>query len=285
MQKPGKLIFLCSLLLLNGCRQLDNIEYSPKVSPETFLQNQPWLKIQIGDFSFIWSQPTSSIIVYFVGLFTMYAGYRFLRKRKNDQSKLWWGVGLMLSGLGALFAGTSYQALGYEIKCSGREFCAWTSWWEIIYMLLSVPGMNAFLVASAYINTTRNLRKGILVYAVVNTIGYSILLLYGAWFGVRFAVSFECMSLVSAPSVISLLLLHGSNYIKNKDKRDLLLLNTWLIFVAVGISYGVYLSLHAGQYLWEKGIWFTENDVLHVGMICWIYYIQKNLREAVVDID
>ncbi len=279
------IFFSIGLFFLSACNRLDEVNYTPKISPQSFLQNQHWIKIQVGDFSFIWSQPTSTIIVYFVGLFTMYAGYTFLRNRKKEKSKLWWGVGLLLTGLGALFAGTSYQALGYEIKCSGREFCTWTSWWEIIYMLLSVPGMNAFLVATAYTNTKGNFRKAIMAYAVINTIGYSILLLYGAFSPVKFAVSFECMSLISTPSVIFLLLLHGTSYAKNKDKMNLLLLNTWLIFVAVGIAYGVYLSSGIAISLWQKGIWFTENDVLHVGMICWVYYILNRLGNVLIDLE
>ena len=279
------LLYPLLLLLISGCQRLDSIEYSPQTSPETFLQNQHWVKIQIGDFNFIWSQPTSTIIVYFVGLFSMYAGYTFLKNRNKQQSKLWWGIGLLLAGIGALFAGTSYQAFGYEIKCNGREFCTWTSWWEIIYMLLSVPSMNAFLVATAYSNTKGNFRKVIMVYAVLNTIGYTILLLYGALFAVKFAVSFECMSLISAPSVIFLLVLHGTSYVKNKDKMNLLLLNSWLIFVAVGISYGAYLSSGIAALLWKKDIWFTENDVLHVGMICWVYYIYKKISNAIIDLE
>lgn len=278
------IFFSIGLFFLSACNRLDEVNYTPKISPQSFLQNQHWIKIEAGDFSFIWSQPTSTIIVYFVGLFTMYAGYTFLRNRKKEQSKLWWGVGLLLTGLGALFAGTSYQAFGYEIKCNGREFCTCTSWWEVIYMLLSVPGMNAFLVATAYTNAKGNFRKGIMVYAFTNNIGYSILLLYGAFAPDKFLVSFECMSLVSAPSVIFLLLLHGTNYAKNKDKMNLLLLITWLIFVIVGITYGVYLSSGIATSLWQKGIWFTENDVLHLGMIGWVYYLLKKLKNGIIDL-
>lgn len=283
MQNPGKLLLLCLLIWLNGCRQLDSIEYTPKTSPETFLQSQPWLSIQLGDFNFIWSQPTSTILVYFAGLFTMYAGYTFLKSRNKQVSKLWWGIGFLLSGAGALFAGTSYQALGYEIKCNGREFCTWTSWWEVIYMLLSVPGMNAFLVATAYTSTKGVLRKVIMVYAIVNTIGYWLLVLYGALLPLKFVVSFECMLLVSAPGLILLLLLHLTRYAGNKNRLNLIQLNAWLIFTAVGMAYGIYLKLQLAPYLWAKGIWFTENDVLHAGMICWVYYILNKMPNAIVD--
>jgi len=271
-----------AVLFLSGCGQLEGMEYSPKTTPETFLQNQHWVNIQIGDYSFIWSQPTSTLIVYFVGLFSMYAGYLFIRNQ-NQQSKLWWGIGLLLTGLGALFAGTSYQAFGYEIKCSGRAFCTWTSWWEITYMLLSVPGMNAFLIATSYTNANGKFRKAIQLYAAMNTIGYAILVLYGMLASAKFALSFECMSLISAPSIIFLLCLHAINYIKKNDKMNLLLLITWLIFVAVGIVYILYLYFGFTSVLWKRNIWFSENDVLHLGMIAWVYFLINKLRNVLID--
>ncbi|MBK7150093.1 MAG: hypothetical protein IPH78_15160 [Bacteroidetes bacterium] len=62
-----------------------------------------------------------------------------------------------------------------------------------------------------------------------------------------------------------------------------MLLNTWLIFMVVGIAYGVYLLSGFAATLWQHGIWFTENDVLHVGMIGWVYYLFNNTRQVVVD--
>lgn len=80
MQAFIRFISCCALALvgLSGCKQLEGIDYSPKITPETFLQHQHWLSIHIGDHSFIWSQPTSTLIVYFVGLFSMYAKYMLL---------------------------------------------------------------------------------------------------------------------------------------------------------------------------------------------------------------
>ena len=281
-----KRVSFCILLVqsLNGCKRLDTIDYSPKETPEFFLQNQHWIKVQLAGFDFVWIQPSSSFIVYFVGAFTMYVGYSFLKVKQKEKSKYWWGVGLLLTGLGALFAGTSYQAFGYELKCHGREFCTWTSWWEVIYMLLSVPGMSAFLVATSYTNATGRYRKGIIAYAGLNTLVYSILLQYGAFMPMRFLVSFDFFVLFSAPSVLFLLLLHSLAYIQKKDAMNLSLLKGWLLFICVGVAYGLYLSSGLTQTLWQKGIWFTENDVLHLGMIGWVYYLLRNLPSTLKDL-
>ena len=151
-------------------------------------------------------------------------------------------------------------------------------------MLVSVPGMNAFLVATSYTNATGRFRKGITAYAGLNTLVYSILLLYGAFMPIRFLVSFDFFVIFSAPSVLFLLLLHGLAYIQKKEAMNLSLLKGWLLFICVGIAYGLYLSSGLTQQLWQKGIWFTENDVLHLGMIGWVYYLLRNLPNTLKDL-
>jgi hypothetical protein len=54
---------------------------------------------------------------------------------------------------------------------------------------------------------------------------------------------------------------------------DLALVGTWLwLGLAVG-AYYLYLVLGVTQALWTRGIWFSENDVLHVGLIVWMLFI------------
>jgi hypothetical protein len=219
-----------------------------------------------------------------VSLFDIFVAYKFISNLQNQKSRLWWGIGLFLTGMGAIFAGTSYQAFGYEIKCSGREFCTWTSWWEIIYELFSGPGMNAFLVACAYSNTEGKFRKNIIAYALFNTIFYCGLALYGAIVPIKFFVSFEFLMLTSTPSVIFFVWIYGRAYKNSKDNMNLYLRNTWLILIAVIVAYVAYMASGITAMLWQKGIWFTENDVLHVGMIYWVYYIMKKLPQEVKDL-
>jgi len=273
------------LFLIPSCNKLDSIDYNPLITPSAFLHSQNYFEIHLAGYNFIWSQPSSTFIVYFVGAFAMYAGYRFLLQSNHNKARYWWGVGLLLTGLGALFAGTSYQAFGYEIKCASRLYCTYTSWWEVIYLLLSVPGMNAFLIATSHTNFTGRFRWALISYATINTIVYSTLLFYGALSAQRFLVSFDFLVLVSAPSVLFLLTLHAFAYYRKRDSLNLTLLYGWLIFVVVGLFYGIYMSLEITQQLWQRGVWFTENDVLHIGMICWVYYLYHNLPNKLKSLD
>lgn len=276
--------YLLAALFFASCNQLDTIEYSPKLTPEAFLSTQHWIKIQLGSLNFVLSQPSSSLIVYFVSFFTIYVGYKFLANTENQKSKFWWSMGLFLTGAGAVLAGTSYQAFGYELKCTGREFCRWTNWWEINYAFLSGLGMNAFLVACAHSNASGRFRKGIINYALLNSVIYSTLLFYGAFSPIQFLVSFEFLSLASTPSVFFFIWLYGKAYKQTNDKMNLYLRNTWIILIGVIVAYAVSLVLGITQILWAKGIWFTENDVLHVGMIYWVYYILVKLPDTVKDL-
>jgi hypothetical protein len=275
--------YILAAVLLSGCGRLDAVSYAPHITPDEFLRSQPWVQIACCGRDIIWGQPTSTVIVFFVGLFTVYTGIRFLVEAGGQRSRLLWGVGLCLTGVGALCAGVSFQALGYQLKCAGREYCTYTSGWEVAYMLLSVPGMNAFLSASAYSTTGGSFRRAIIAYAVVNTLVYAALLLYGVSVGERFLVSFDLFVLISSPSVLFLLWLHIRAFAQNKSKMDRYLRNGWLIFTAVTAAYFIYLQSGLTQLLWSHHIWFSENDVLHTGMIVWVYYILTRVRAEVAD--
>ena len=93
----------------------------PDLTPETWCREQPCMKIRIASREMIISQPFSSFWVYFLGFLTVGAGLYFFQIQNGQNSRLWWGVSLLLWGIGALLAGTSYQAFGYEISAYPNE--------------------------------------------------------------------------------------------------------------------------------------------------------------------
>jgi hypothetical protein len=196
---------------------------------------------------------------------------------------MWWGIALALWGAGALLAGTSYQAFSYEIKCAGKEFCSWSSWWEVFYLMFSVASVDAMVLAEAYACVTGKLRKVMKMYAVGHALLYAIVVIFGALIPVKFLISFELLLLVATPNVLMLFGLNGWRYIKLREGMDLALLKTWLwLGFTIGV-YWLYLSLDITEALWVQGIWFSENDVLHIGLIIWFIYIALFVANQVKD--
>jgi hypothetical protein len=275
--------WIIGLLLLSACGRLDSIPYLPQQTPETWLAGQPFLNVRIGAADIILVQPSSTVLVYLLGIVAIGVGLYFWRIRGNHRSRMWWGIALWLWGLGALCAGTSYQAFSYEIKCAGREVCASTSWWEVIYLILSVASVDAMMVADAYSCAVGKWRKVMTLYALANAALYSIVVLVGALVPIKFLISFELLILVAAPTILLLFLLNGWRYYKLKNRMDLALLGAWVwLGVTLG-AYFVYLVLDVTPDLWAQGIWFSENDVLHIGLILWMIYLGLVVARRVVD--
>jgi hypothetical protein len=265
--------------------RIDSLISAPPVTPQAFCDSQPCVNIRLGGADFILNQPTSSAIVYILGIMWLAAGLYFLRTRAGQRSRTWWSIALLLGGAAAISAGTSYQAFGYEIKCAGRELCLWTSWWEVAYLTLQAASMDAMLIALAYACASGKLRKALIAYAIANAAAHFTITAFGALIPVRFMISFELMILFTAPNLLILFILCGSRFRRLKDAMDRSMLGAgiWLI-ITTGV-YFVYMTMGLTQKLWERGIWFSENDALHIFMIVWIVYIAFALGKRLKDTD
>lgn len=278
-----KLFWVISLLSLTRCDRLASIPYSPERTPQNWLQVQPFLEVKLGFAEFILVQPSSSILVYLLGILTIGVGLYFFHIRGDHQSRKWWGIALLLWGVGALFAGTSYQAFSYEIKCSGQSLCSWTSWWEIIYLVLSVASINTMLVSGAYSSCEDKNRKVLKSYAFINLALYSILVFVGVVALNKFLISFELLLIVTAPNILFLFILNGWRYLKYRQRMDFALLITWIWLGVTIAAYFIYLMLGFTDDFWEHGIWFSENDLLHIGLIGWMVFIAVKVAKQVTD--
>ena len=277
------LVLLPFLFILTACGRLDTIPYEPAQTPETWLQIQPYSEIQLGSQTILFMQPSTSIIVYLLGVITIAVGLYFLKIRNGQLSRLWWGIALLLWGVGAILAGTSYEAFSYAIKCAGRDACIWTSWWEIIYLIVSVWSIDSMMLAVAYSSTNGRLRKWLSIYAIVNAVLYFITVMIGVFIPVKFLISFELLLVVTAPNIVAFFIINGVRYFKQKQSVDLVYLGTWLWLGITIAAYFLYLISGNTMSLWEKGLWFSENDVLHIGLIVWMIYIAYVLAPRVKD--
>ncbi len=233
----------------------------------------------------ILTQPSSTFLVYLLGVLTIGVGLGFLWLQGDQGSRLWWGISLLLWGIGALLAGTSYQAFGYQIKCAGRETCAWTSWWEVIYLMFQQVSMDALLVAVALSCTEGTLQMVLLGYALLSAVVYVILTFIGAIVPVKTLITFELMVWVSTPVFLIILIINGWRYYMFSTPMDLALLGAWLWLFCTMAAYWLYDHLDITPKLWAKGkgIWFSQNDVLHIGLILWMIYLAAVVAGLVQD--
>ncbi len=277
------LYFFAFFFILTACGRLDSIPYTPAQTSETWLQIQPFAEFKLASQNIIFVQPSTSIIVYSLGILTVIVGLYFLKIRAGQRSRIWWGIALLLWGVGALLAGTSYEAFSYAIKCAGREACLWTSWWEILYLIASVWSIDAMTLAVAYSSTTGKLRKALSVYSIINAGMYFIIVMIGVFVPIKFLISFELLLVVAAPGIIAFFVINGWRYSKYKLKLDFALLGTWIWLGITIAAYFLYLISGNTESLWAKGLWFSANDVLHIGLIIWMLYIAFALAPQVND--
>jgi hypothetical protein len=66
---------------------------------------------------------------------------------------------------------------------------------------------------------------------------------------------------------------------------DLALVGAWVWLLLTMVAYWLYDRLDITPKLWAKGrgIWFSQNDVLHIGLILWMIYIATVVANCVND--
>jgi len=264
------------LLAASACGRLESIPCRPAQTPASWLASQPFVELTLASRRLVVMQPSSSAIVYLLALLTIAVGFYLLRIRERQRSRLWWGIALLLWGAGALLAGTSYQAFSYAIKCAGRATCAWTSWWEVGYLLLTVWAIDAMTLGTAHACMAGRGRRALATYATANAVLYTLVVLAGGFAPNRHLVSFELLVFFAAPGVGWMLGLNARRYRRQRRAgggMDLALLGAWLGLILTLGAYLLYLVSGVTARLWARGIWFSENDVLHLGLILWMLFL------------
>jgi hypothetical protein len=259
---------------------LDTLLWQPKTTPQQWCEGMPCIEIFSG---ITLDQPSSTFLVYLLGGLWLWVAWRFWQVKEGHQSKKWWSISMLFGGIAALCAGTSYQAFGYELKCSGQEFCRWTSGWEIAYLMLQQVSLNALLIAVACSCTAGVWQRYLIFYSYAAVAIHWMITITGVIVANRFMISFELLVLFSAPVFLVLFGLNCYRYIKYKYSMDLALIGVWIILALTNAMYFVYMLLGVTQTLWAQGFWFSENDVLHVLMMGWVLYIGLVVSPKVAD--
>lgn len=249
---------------------LEAIPANPPVAAAEWCATRPCVSVG----GVVLDEPFGALLVWLLAAVWIVAGFHFLRTRGAERARLWWGIALVLGGVAAASAGTSYQAFGYELKCAGRDVCVWTSWFEVVYLVLQNLSVGAMVLAVAHACTAGALRRVFVVYAGANVLLHLLVTAWGVLAADAFLISFEMLLLFSMPGLVTAFVLNGVRWVRRRAPLDAALLGAWLGLVLVNAVYYAYLLGGVGEALWRggAGVYCTANDVLHVGMTAWVLY-------------
>ena len=267
---------LTAAVSLSGCGHIDELNYQPLTTPQEWCIQRPC--IDVGDL--VVAEPTSSVLVFTLALLWIGVGLAFLLGRHDQRSRMWFGASLILGGVAAGSAGISYQAFSYELKCAGREACTLTNGFEIAYSLLQVGSFSAMVVAVAWALAGLRVRRGISIYAVVNLVVYVAITVVGVIVPSALLLSFEVLLLFAVPALVMVAVLAWSQRRTMLGRRVLWVL---ILLVGVQVAYLIYFASGLTASFWASGVYFSANDVLHVGMVAWLITTWLLLRGPLRD--
>lgn len=258
-------------LAVSACGRLDELTYVPPQYPDTWCADQPC--VQVGNTTF--SQPLGSTLVFLLAMLWVGSGVYFLVSRRQQASRLWFGVALVLGGLGAASAGVSYQAFGYALKCAGRTQCVYTDGFELAYSVAQAASVSCMLVAVAFACLGARARVWVFVYAALNVAVYVALVAAGALLPSRLLLSFEVLMLFAVPGIIGVLVIALVRNRRDPQPKYSSIAWAAVLLVIVQVLYFAWYAAGLTATLWRDGagFFFSENDVLHVGMIAWLAFV------------
>ncbi|MCF7931510.1 MAG: hypothetical protein K9L02_08385 [Acholeplasmataceae bacterium] len=242
---------------------------NPLITPGEYLDSIPY--IEVGNIIII--TPSSTFLVYLLGVITIIFGVKLFKKTHN-QTKYLWGLSLILWGIGTLLAGTSYQGLGYELKCEGQAYCLFTSWFELAYLFITAISITVMAYAVSVKALHGDDKKFYRNLSVIGLLTYSATLLLGVAAEIYFLITYEYFLIFFVLYFISFFVLNIKRYKRHANDLDKGLIIVWLMMLAINVVYFIYFYSGIPEGLYENyQIWFSANDILHVGLIGWMIYI------------
>ena len=267
--------------MLAGCGRLEELQYEPPVTPAQWCEQRPC--VDVG--GTVLNEPLGTFLVFFLAALWVAVGVWFLMTRRGQRSRGWLGIALVLSGLGAAQAGVSYQAFSYELKCAGRQFCAFTNGFEVGYSVTQAWSVSAMLVAVAYACAAGRGRRAIIVYAVLNAVVYCAVAVVGVYLPSALLLSFEVLMLFALPGIIIVSVVAWRHFRATGDRGARGIFIVALALVVVNVAYFGYYAAGVTEALWDdgNGFYFSANDVLHIGLIAWLVYVAVALGPTLRD--
>lgn len=255
-------------LVLVGCGRLEELTYEPPTTPEQWCEQRPCIEVAGTTIN----EPLGIVLVFGLALFWVAAGGYFIATRRGQRSRSWFGIALVLGGIGAAFAGTSYQLFSYVLKCEGRELCVLTNGYEVAYSVTQAWSVSAMVVAVAYACTLGRARVALIWYAVINALLYCVVTVVGVLTPSAVLLSFTVLMLFALPGVAIVIAITARRLGQPKERA---MFTAAILLLLVQVAYYAYWASGLTQTLWDNGngFYFSENDVLHIGFILWLAYL------------
>jgi hypothetical protein len=243
--------------------KVDQIALIPPIDFNQNLASMPY--VYLSSFNLHLQQPVSSLLVFVLGFVTIYVGLVYLRH--NIFVSKWLGINFVFWGLGAIVAGISYQAFGANLKCALYETCRFTHLVELFYMSLTVLSINALLIAYSGFHSFK-IAYRLQVLALLSVGIYSLVQGLGMFIPIKFLLTYEFMLVFLSLNIIILM---WTDYKLRKKLVHQRLFIWWCVFLLVNLAYFVALFTGYAVPLYQQtGIWFNENDVLHLLLLLWM---------------
>jgi hypothetical protein len=153
-------------------------------------------------------------------------------------------------------------------------------------MLLTAFCINFLVAATGYTSTGVIGRKRLIKFALIDSAAYSVYMFVGAVLPVKFLISYEGFMAFIGVNFLIMFILNLLHYKKHKDNLNRNLIYIWISFLIVNFGYFVFLLGNIGANFYQNfGVWFNENDALHVLLILWsciiLVLLRKDLRDIV----
>lgn len=260
-----------------GLGRINEIKWG--ITPQEWLESHWYVRFN----DMILAEPSSTFFVFALAFIILFVSLKFLNNTHQEKSRFWFGLSMLSWSLSTFSAGVSYQILSYELKCAGQTECLWTTPWEIVYLILYVLSVKFLVIGVSVCCGEGRFRSILKRYAIIAALLYFIIITVGVIVPDQFLISFENMVLFLVPSYFMMFGLNLYNFLRTKQALDLRLMKAWVGMLLITVSYfGFYLSGISTR-LWQQGIWFNANDVLHILLILWALYILKYVEPLVVD--
>jgi len=273
------IVILGIVLSIAFSSNLSALILEPPLTPGAWLESHPYLQVD----NRIVSEPSSSLLIFLLAILYLRVAYLFFRGYEGQQSRLWWAIFMLFFGLGAILAGVSYQAFSFELKCRDYDYCLWTSWWEIGYMICTVAGVGAAFIAAGYSALSVAARLFWTAYALASTLIYCGVVSFGIISANRFLISFEMMIIFVLTGFLAIAANLIWQYRQIKNPLIIKIFKVGALLIAVIVIYFFGLTAGFAGFLWARGIWFNANDLLHVLLIGWVLYSYKLLQKSLLD--